>query len=68
MTNHLIEVIIGILCAIVVFFLFVGNTIYRGPNSSVIKNNTYKENGKCYRLEPKIHLCPGGKIYKHDNI
>ncbi len=65
MTNELCAIFIGVMVACIIFCLFFNRTIYNGPNSSVIKNNIYTLNNKCYKLVPMIHLCNGGKIFKH---
>jgi len=32
---------------------------YSGPDSNIIKNNIYIDSGgKCYKLVPKVHICP----------
>ena len=51
--NIIIGLIIGVLLATTVKPLY----IYHGPNSNIVKKNIYKQNGKCYRLKPVIHLC-----------
>ena len=54
------SLIFGCLAAIILFYTFNNNAIYRGPNSKHIKSKIYKtsKTGKCYILKPRIYLCP----------
>ena len=55
----IISVFFGLIVGILLNLFIMGNgNIYKGPNSNIIKHNIFKENGKCYRLVPKIYLCP----------
>lgn len=34
--------------------------VYHGPNSNIIKKQIFhdKQRNICYKLEPKVHICP----------
>ncbi len=53
-----ISVLMGVLVAIIIYFIFIRNVIYHGVNSNKIRNRVYHLNGKCYKLDPIIHICP----------
>jgi hypothetical protein len=61
--NILINIIIPIILAQLCFKIYNKKIIMTGPNSNVIKKNIYKYNNKCYKLIPKIYICP--KNTKH---
>ncbi len=53
-----ISVLIGVIVAIIIYFIFIRNVIYHGVNSNKIRNKVYNLNGRCYKLDPIIHICP----------
>ena len=58
MIEFLVFFIIGI---VIGYYLnFHETIIYHGPNSNKIKKEIYydKKTGTCYKLIPKIHICP----------
>jgi hypothetical protein len=57
--DYIISVILGILCGYLLKKIFFSNNvIYRGPDSNEEKYKVYQEDDKCYRLVPKICICP----------
>lgn len=58
MSNILINIIIGIIFGIFIFFITVRSVIYRGPNSNIFRKEIIKNKNKCYMFVPKIYLCP----------
>lgn len=52
----------GLLLGVCIFYLFICNTkyntIYRGPNSGIVKKQIFRHNNKCYVFEPRIYICP----------
>lgn len=58
----ILNVILGIFMATVLYLLYMmiykPHIKYTGPNSADIKNNIYKRGGKCWILEPVVHICP----------
>jgi hypothetical protein len=62
-SSILLNIIVGIIAGIISFTYFNKNTIYHGPNSSIVKKKIYHDDdNRCHVLEPKVHICPGGKI------
>ena len=60
--DRLISSIIGIILgACFAIFINYNNYLYKGPNSNIIKKQLYEQNGKCYKLEPVVHICPINK-------
>ena len=59
-SDMIYTIILGMICAIIMFFLFGRKIIYHGPNSKDVKNKIFRINNKCFALEPVIHVCPGG--------
>lgn len=57
-SDVLYSVIIGIVVALVLFFLFSDKEIYRGPNSKEVKSAIFRSDNKCYEFEPKVYVCP----------
>jgi hypothetical protein len=55
--REILEFILGIVTAFIIYFGFGFNIRYTGPNSSIIKNHVYRIKNKCYKLEPVIHIC-----------
>ena len=55
----LTSIILGILVGLIIFYLFSFKVIFRGPNSKDIIGQVFfnKNDGKFYKLEPKIYLC-----------
>lgn len=54
------SLILGCSLAMLLFYMFNNDTIYRGPDSKNIKSRIYRvsKNGKCYIMQPKMYLCP----------
>jgi len=53
-----IMIIVALLGVIIGMILFKSyNVVYRGPNSSKIKNTVYEKDGKCYIFEPSVYIC-----------
>lgn len=40
------------------FFRFSKSTVYHAPSSTSVKQKIVERDGKCYRLEPEIKICP----------
>jgi hypothetical protein len=57
-SNIVLSVVFGIIISCIIFYVFVYEIIYRGPNSNDIRNNIYFVNGKLYKLTPVIYVCP----------
>ena len=58
MKKHIIAVLVVLVGIIVGWILFRKYNIkYHGPNSSKVKNEIHKKNGKCYIFEPSVYLC-----------
>lgn len=53
----MILVIIALIIGILFGKLFLIKK-YRGPSSDSIKNQIFKKDNKCYKLEPIPHVCP----------
>ena len=56
--QYLVFFIIGI---VIGYYMYFHKTIiYHGPNSNKIKKEIYydKNTKSCYRLIPKVHICP----------
>ena len=32
--------------------------IYVGPSAKEVQSYIYTEDGKCYKMTPKVHICP----------
>lgn len=58
MLNIIISILSGVVITLILYYLFYSTTVYRGPDSNVIRNQIFKDNGKCYKLEPVVHICP----------
>lgn len=52
------SILMGIIFAILIYFLFIQKVTYHGVNSNKIKNKIYKIDGKCYKFIPRVHICP----------
>ena len=55
----IISIVIGFIVGCILFYLFMYNEIYRGPNSKDVVNKIYYVDGKMYKLKPVIYLCSG---------
>ena len=57
-----IELIFAFIIGLIIgYFMFYDNiTLFHGPNSKDIKDKIYynKEKDICYKLVPKVHICP----------
>jgi hypothetical protein len=62
MISSIISISLGIIAAIILFYLSVGTEkiIYHGPNSKDVKKKVFTDEltGKCYMFKPQIYLCP----------
>jgi len=57
--NIFISILTGIILAIILVNIYIRKIpLKHGPNSSIIRNKIYKDNNKCFRLEPRIKVCP----------
>jgi len=57
--NNVISIILGFIIGYIIFYIYdKKRIIYHGPNSKNIIKNIYKKNGKCYKLIPKVVICP----------
>lgn len=60
--GSIISICLGIIVAMVLFYLFFGTEkiIYHGPNSKDVKKKVFTDEvtGKCYMFKPQIYLCP----------
>lgn len=62
MIDVIISLFVGIIIAVVIFYLIGGyhsNVLYRGPNSKDIKYRIFKDDQTniCYMFDPHIYLC-----------
>lgn len=62
----LYTVLLAIFISLVIFFISYPFTTYKGPDSNIIRKQIYRYNGKCYKLEPVVHMCPAS--YKSSHI
>lgn len=53
-----VSVIIGILLGIIIYYSFLFNNMSHGPDSNIIRNQVYYQDGIKYKLEPIIFICP----------
>lgn len=58
-----LDIIIGIILGIIIAYYVTWNDVFVGPASSDIKKRIYKnrQTNKCYKLKPKIYICPINK-------
>jgi hypothetical protein len=63
----MIEFIIGIVFAILLYYIFIFKNIYHGPNSNIVKTKVFFNKNKniCYKFIPKAHICPLSLKKKH---
>ena len=55
----LMNIITGIIIGYLLGRLIFNSVTYVGPNSKDIIKNIYKDNnGICYKLVPKVYVCP----------
>ena len=59
MIIYILNILIGIVIGYSIGKLVFNSITYIGPNSKDIVKNIYKdENGRCYKLVPKVYVCP----------
>lgn len=56
------NIVVGILVSMFIYYLFVDNCIYHGPDSNIIKKKIYYDGQTYYRLKPKICISKKNKI------
>lgn len=56
--DNILSLIFGIIIGIFIYRMLFKQVIYKGPNSNFIRHKIYQENGKCYKFNPIIHICP----------
>lgn len=57
--ENILSTIIGLAIGFFIGYILFKKYIYHGPNSKDIVNKTYTDdNGKKYRLEPVVVICP----------
>lgn len=56
--NNIMSLIFGIVVGILVYRALFKQIIYKGPNSNLIRHKIYNVEGKCYKFNPVIHICP----------
>lgn len=57
--NIFISILTGMILSIILVNIYIKEIPSKhGPNSTIIRNKIYKENNKCFRLEPRIKICP----------
>ena len=67
--NYIFSVILGIIFGVIISLFLIGMRTYNhGPNSNKVKLEVFKENTECFRLVPKIHLCPISKTIKKAKV
>ena len=55
----IVSILFGFFVGYILFyFISIKFTVNKGPNSNLIKHQVFEHDGKCYRLVPKIYLCP----------
>lgn len=55
----LCSIICGLLSSYVIYKLCYKSVIYQGPDSNIIRKETYiDDNKQCYVFEPIIRICP----------
>jgi hypothetical protein len=57
LSNELMSIIFGCLFGFIII-LMINKPVYHGPNSNVIRKQIFKQNGKCYKFNPVVHICP----------
>lgn len=55
--NEIYSIVIGILLGCSIYYS-INYTNYHGPNSNVFRHKIFEHKGKCYKFNPKIHICP----------
>ena len=59
MLYEILNLLIGIVVGILIGKMTLNTTSYVGPNSRDIIKNTYRDSkGVCYKLIPKVYVCP----------
>lgn len=57
--NIIISILFGFFVGYILFYIIIQKSIVnKGPNSNLIKHQVFKHENKCYRMIPKIYLCP----------
>jgi len=56
--NIILSIIIGTILGFLFYSIKFPNINYHGPNSKNIVNKVYTQNNKCYKLIPRVTICP----------
>lgn len=57
MYNVLFNIFLGLSLGLIISHFFKEQQRYHGPNSIIFTKKIFKENGKCYKLKPKLVDC-----------
>ncbi len=61
--NVLVTIILGVIIGLAFGYIIFKKKIYKGPNSSKITKEIYKDSKGEYIWEPVITICPLGTIH-----
>ena len=65
MILHIIVIVVGLICGIILGCIYINKPIYKGPESNKIKQIIHTdEYGQCYKFVPQIVLSTNNKNKK----
>lgn len=70
MENKTVNTVLGVTVGVIISYIYYKiqqESFIHGPNSNTVKKKMFKDkDGSCYKLKPKVYICPIGLSMKTD--